>query len=212
MLFWILCIIFIVYYVSKKKREAEGGQNRGQVNPNTYGNYDQTAYGAGTTAYRSVSGRDYSRPQEPRRTVTSADRARLEQYRAAKAAKAGGVVPAGAQQEKKGDILSRAKQNTKKYETDTTLEELEKEHQHTEHVTETISKETLLQRMAQHPHDAAHVSEVVGEESDSLMPTIEDLMIKGYDGKLSFERDFVGEGMDMINRFTVPDTISVHQE
>ena len=44
------------------------------------------------------------------------------------------------------------------------------------------------------------------------MPAIEDLMIKGYDGKLPFERDFVGEGMDMISRFTVPDTISVHQE
>ena len=30
-------------------------------------------------------------------------------------------------------------------------------------------------------------------------------MVKGYDGNLSFERDFLGEAMDMINRFTLAD-------
>lgn len=209
MLFWIIVIIFIVYYVSKKKREAEGTPNR---RSNTYGNYGQGAYRANTTTTQTASSRDYSRPNEQRRTMTSADRARLEQYRAAKAAKTGSPMPVTSQQAKDGDILTRAKQNTKKHETDVTLEELEQEHNHTERVAETISKDALQQRMAQHPHNASHVSEVVGEESASLMPTIEDLMIKGYDGKLPFERDFVGEGMDMINRFTVPDTISVHQE
>jgi len=36
---------------------------------------------------------------------------------------------------------------------------------------------------------------------------VADLMIKGYDGNLCFERDFVGEGMDMISRFTVPSDV-----
>lgn len=209
MLFWIIVIIFVVYYVSKKKQAAEGMQNR---RADLYGDYGQGAYGANTATTQTVSSRDYSRPDEQRRTMTSADRARLEQYRAAKAAKTGSPIPVSPQQARERDILTRAKQNTKKYETDTTLKELEQEHNHTERVAETISKEALRQRAIQHPHDAAHVSEVIGEASASLMPAIEDLMIKGYDGKLPFERDFVGEGMDMISRFTVPDTISVHQE
>lgn len=211
MLFWILFIIFIVYYVSKKNHKTEGTQKRRSAGPDTYSGYGQGVHGADSAAAQSASSTYSSRPNQ-KRTLTSADRARLEQYRAAKAAKAGNEAPAAAQQAKDGDILTRAKQNTRKNQSDVTLQELEKEHGHSEQVKETISKETLLQQKAQHPHNAAHVSEVIGEESDSLMPAIEDLMIKGYDGKLPFERDFVGEGMDMINRFTVPDTISFHQE
>jgi hypothetical protein len=135
------------------------------------------------------------------RSVTAADRARLEAYRVQKAAK-----QAGAQQ--KTDILSRAQQNVKKYEADETLIELERDHDHTEQSARTISREEQAQKKAAHPHDAAHVSAAVGEESESLLGTLEDLMVKGYDGKLSFERDFVGEGMDMISRFTVPDTFT----
>ena len=40
-----------------------------------------------------------------------------------------------------------------------------------------------------------------------MLGNIEDLMIKGYDGNLCFERDFVSEGLDMISRFTVPSDV-----
>lgn len=53
--------------------------------------------------------------------------------------------------------------------------------------------------------DAAHVSKHVEEQDAQLLGTVEDLMVKGYDGKLSFERDFLGEAMDMINSFSIPD-------
>ena len=53
--------------------------------------------------------------------------------------------------------------------------------------------------------DAAHVSKHVEEQDAQLLGTVEDLMVKGYDGKLSFERDFLGEAMDMINSFCIPD-------
>lgn len=43
--------------------------------------------------------------------------------------------------------------------------------------------------------------------SNDVLGTIEDLMIKGYDGNLCFERDFVGEAMDMISRFSVPSDV-----
>jgi hypothetical protein len=152
--------------------------------------------------------------------MTDADRERLAEYRARKdaakktsytapaAAKpASYTAPAAGKQQKPADILSRAQQNVKKYEADVTLEELEQDHEHTEQSARTISKEELQQRKDMHPHDAAHVSAEIEAESESILGTLEDLMVKGYDGSLSFERDFVGEGMDMISRFTVPDTI-----
>ena len=39
------------------------------------------------------------------------------------------------------------------------------------------------------------------QTNESLLGNIEDLMVKGYDGELSFERDFVAEALDMINSF-----------
>jgi hypothetical protein len=226
MLFWILVIIFIVYYVTNKNK---AGSNKKGANPQAKGS---ALYAEQNRAKQPSQSRTAERTYRTgTRSVTDADRARLEAYRVQKAYKTQGsytapaaasgkqgsrtsmasaagypVKQAGAQQ--KTDILSRAQQNVKKYEADETLIELEQDHDHTEQSARTISREEQQQKKAAHPHDAAHVSAVIGEESESLLGTIEDLMVKGYDGKLSFERDFVSEGMDMISRFTVPDTFT----
>ncbi len=42
------------------------------------------------------------------------------------------------------------------------------------------------------------------EKSGELMEQVNDLMIMGYQAKLSFGRDFVGEGIDMINSYELP--------
>jgi hypothetical protein len=244
MLFWILVVIFIVYYVTNKNK---AGSNKKGANPQAKGS---TLYAEQNRPEQPSQSRTAERTYRTEtRSVTAADRARLEAYRVQKAYKTQGsytapvsgkqgsrtssaaasgkqgnrmstvsaagsgrnaagypVKQAGAQQ--KTDILSRAQQNVKKYEADETLLELEQDHDHTEQSARTISREEQAQKKAAHPHDAAHVSAAVSEESESLLGTIEDLMVKGYDGKLSFERDFVGEGMDMISRFTVPDTFT----
>ncbi len=43
------------------------------------------------------------------------------------------------------------------------------------------------------------------EDSDILMRQVEDLMIMGYQYNLSYERDFVGEGIEMLNRIEMPE-------
>lgn len=86
-------------------------------------------------------------------------------------------------------IVDRAKMNTNANKADVTLETMEAEHNHSERVS-----------AAEHHHP----EDVMPE---SMLGTIEDLMIKGYDGNLCFERDFVGEGLDMISRFTVPSDV-----
>lgn len=86
-------------------------------------------------------------------------------------------------------ILQRAKANAQEYEENVTLTSMEREHNHSERVS-----------AAEHYH-------LEDELRGDTLETIEDLMIKGYEGHLCFERDFVGEAMDMISRFTVPTDI-----
>lgn len=98
------------------------------------------------------------------------------------------------------DIVQRAKSNTKKYEADETLHELESEHKHSEKVS---SAEAAYVAKDRAEHLKMHMEPAPGVEDENLLGSVEDLMVKGYGGNLSFERDFVGEAMDMINRFTL---------
>ena len=82
-------------------------------------------------------------------------------------------------------ILERAKENAAETEEDVTLNTMEAEHKHSERVSAAIHH---------HPEDVI---------PENMLGSIEDLMVKGYDGNLCFERDFVGEAMDMISNFTV---------
>lgn len=86
-------------------------------------------------------------------------------------------------------ILERAKSNADEDKEDVTLHTMEAEHHHSERVAPAIHH---------HPED---------DLTENVLGTVEDLMVKGFDGNLCFERDFVGEAMDMINRFTVPSEI-----
>ena len=86
-------------------------------------------------------------------------------------------------------ILGRAKANVAEDKEDVTLRTLEVEHQHSERVA---------------PAEHYHPEDIL---SDNLLGSVEDLMVKGYEGNLCFERDFVGEALDMISRFTVPSEV-----
>lgn len=82
-------------------------------------------------------------------------------------------------------IVQRAKANVEEDKVDVTLETMEAEHNHSERVSAAVHH---------HPEDVI---------PENMLGNIEDLMVKGYDGNLCFERDFVGEGMDMISRFSL---------
>ena len=82
-------------------------------------------------------------------------------------------------------ILQRAKANAQEDKEDVTLRSLEESHGHSAHVAPAVHH---------HPED------VIPENS---LDKIQDLIVKGYEGNLCFERDFVGEAMDMVNRFSM---------
>ena len=96
--------------------------------------------------------------------------------------------------------MDRAKQNANKYAEDTTLEQLEKEHKHSERESKAEATYVAKER---EEHRKLHTEPIPPVEEESLLGSVQDLMIKGYDGNLSFERDFVGEAMDLLNSFTV---------
>lgn len=151
---------------------------------NTRANQQQTSYNAQQNAY--------ARPTQQKRQMTAADRAKLDAYRQQKAT----AQPA----EKPTNIVERAKQNANKYEEDTTLEQLEKEHKHSERESKAEAAYVAKER---EEHRKLHTEPIPPVEEESLLGSVQDLMIKGYDGNLSFERDFVGEAMDLLNSFTV---------
>lgn len=64
-----------------------------------------------------------------------------------------------------------------------------------------VSKNDILDRATAHVKQQEKSTYQRQEPEESLlMKKIEDLMIKGYDSGLTFERDFVGEGMKLLNR------------
>ena len=102
--------------------------------------------------------------------------------------------------QKNNSIVDRAKLNNAKLAEDETLKEIEALHGHKEtHASEKVQHDAACQAL-KHDDNA-----VLAEES--LLGSIDDLMAKGYSGDLSFDRDFIGEAMDMIASFTVPDTV-----
>lgn len=109
------------------------------------------------------------------------------------------VQPQQRPQQSNPDIVQRAVKNNARFADDTTQKELEAMHGHSE----------AQQRMAQeHSRNcqtlhtkAADGAKIIEAETQSMFGSVEDLIAIGYSGNLEFERDFLGEGLDMINNF-----------
>ena len=170
----------IISEISAYADAAEQGTSTG--NKTSY-NQTQRSYNAQQNAY--------AQPKQPKRQMTAAERAKLDAYRQQKAA---------AKSAQPTNIVDRAKRNTNKYAEDTTLEQLEKEHKHSERESKAEAAYVAKER---EEHRKLHTEPIPPVEEESLLGSVQDLMIKGYDGNLSFERDFVGEAMDLLNSFTV---------
>ena len=183
----------IMSEISAYANDMEQGTNTGnrtsynQPQNSTYNarvNQPQTSYNAKQNAY--------AQPTQQKRQMTADERAKLDAYRQQKAF----AQPAP----KPTNIVERAKQNVNKYAEDTTLEQLEKEHKHSERESKAEAAYVAKER---EEHRKLHTEPIPQVEEESLLGSVQDLMIKGYDGNLSFERDFVGEAMDLLNSFTV---------
>lgn len=99
------------------------------------------------------------------------------------------------------DILYRAKMNVKENETDVLKDADTLQHQAARGAADapvtTPSGKVAMEQ-------TKPVGQQIGAEFDEncdIMKQINDLMIMGYSGNLEFDRDFIAEGVDMLNSY-----------
>lgn len=102
-------------------------------------------------------------------------------------------------QQSNPDIVQRAVKNNAHFADDTTQKELETMHGHSE-AQQRMAQEHSRNCQTLH-NKAADGAKIIEAETRSMFGSVEDLIAMGYSGNLEFERDFLGEGLDMINNF-----------
>ncbi len=106
-------------------------------------------------------------------------------------------------QQTANDILARANRNVMEQEAEREKQEVKEQKAGMTKEQQTAkAREQKKQQLIQQKLEQTKEAEQVAAENDAedLMREVEDLMIMGYDGTLEFERDFVAEGVDMLNR------------
>lgn len=109
------------------------------------------------------------------------------------------VQPQQRPQQSNPDIVQRAVKNNARFADDTTQKELEAMHGHSE-AQQRLAQEHSRNCQTLHTK-AADGAKIIEAETQSMFGSVEDLIAMGYSGNLEFERDFLGEGLDMINNF-----------
>lgn len=140
--------------------------------------------------------RNLNRPQQQRmpQQPQMPQQQRMPQQKMPEWLKNSGVYRPGTDTVRKAqpDIVVRAKINNDHFNEDDTLAEIEKMHGHKENEPPIrIEHEAVCMTHAADA-DAAFPQE-------SIFGSAQDLIVKGYDGNMDFDRDFIAEAMEMIN-------------
>ena len=190
-------ILGAVFYINKKSKNA-GGKNtqpnkpRPQPRPqvqqiwNSMQNTVQSGMNALNQTYQQKP--QPQRPQMQQR-AQQPQRPQMQQR----------VQQQQRPQQSTPDIVQRAVKNNARFADDTTQKELETMHGHSE-AQQRIAQEHSRNCQTLHSK-AADGAKVIEAETQSMFGSVEDLIAMGYSGNLEFERDFLGEGLDMINNF-----------
>ena len=176
-LIWIIVIVVVISEIKKFQRKS--GQ---RVKPNVprqqqYMRPDQTKVGQ-----QNVRPNQMPRQQQNVRPNQMAGRqnVRPNQMPGQRTQSAGGAAMAGCRRpqpnQAENDILKRA----------------------TENVSENDGDE-LEQQMMAGAHELVNAIDI--DSASELMHEVEDLMIMGYQANLPFERDFIAEGVAMLNGY-----------
>ena len=175
----IILIVFIVLIVKITKSgigESAYGTNKNMGNNNSIpGTYQAPKY---ATRVESARVQVQQQTQQAVQEQIARTKQRILESRGMQ------QVAVGRMEANHTSIVQRAKAHVEEDKVDVTLEMMEAEHNHSERVAAAVHH---------HPEDVI---------PESMLGSVEDLMVKGFDGNLCFERDFLGEGLDMISRFS----------
>ena len=181
--FIILCVII----GSRVSRENKKNQNRNLNRPPQ----PQMAQQQRMPQQPQMARQQQRMPQQPQ---MARQQQSMPQQKMPEWLKNSGVYRPGTDTVRKAqpDIVVRAKINNDHFNEDDTLAEIERMHGHKESEPPIrIEHEAVCMTHAADA-DAAFPQE-------SIFGSAQDLIVKGYDGNMDFDRDFIAEAMEMIN-------------
>ena len=181
--FIILCVII----GSRVSRENKKNQNRNLNRPQQ----PQMAQQQRMPQQPQMARQQQRMPQQPQ---MARQQQSMPQQKKPEWLKNSGVYRPGTDTVRKAqpDIVVRAKINNDHFNEDDTLAEIEKMHGHKESEPPIrIEHEAVCMTHAADA-DAAFPQK-------SIFGSAQDLIVKGYDGNMDFDRDFIAEAMEMIN-------------
>ena len=194
-------ILGAVFYINKKSKSA-GSKNTQPNKPRPQQKQIQHIWNSMQNTVQSgmnALNQTYQQKQQPQMQQRAQQPQRPQMQQRAQQAQRPQMQQRVQPQQSNPDIVQRAVKNNARFADDTTQKELETMHGHSE----------AQQRMAQeHSRNcqtlhtkAADGAKIIEAETQSMFGSVEDLIAMGYSGNLEFERDFLGEGLDMINNF-----------
>ena len=194
-------ILGAIFYINKKSKNA-GSKNTQPNKPRPQQKQMQQIWNSVQNTVQSgmnALNQTYQQKPQPQMQQRAQQPQRPQMQQRAQQAQRPQMQQRVQPQQSNPDIVQRAVKNNARFADDTTQKELETMHGHSE----------AQQRMAQeHSRNcqtlhtkAADGAKIIEAETQSMFGSVEDLIAMGYSGNLEFERDFLGEGLDMINNF-----------
>ena len=188
----IFIIIVIAVIVSKVKAQNQGANrnNTTYINGKPVKNNRQQLYGAGQVSRQAQPYRG-AQPYRPQPSGRPVQNPWSQTNRGT----------AQSRPQKNQDILSRAKQNVQENDEDLLKDADRMQHEAARGAADTpiLTPSAKVAMQGVQP-----VGQQIGagfDEDCDIMQKLNDLMIMGYSGNLEFDRDFIAEGVDMLNSY-----------
>ncbi len=200
----IFIIIVIAVIVSKVKAQNQGANrnNTTYINGKPVKNNRQQLYGAGQVSrqaqpYRGAQSNRQAQPYRGAQPYRPQPSGRPVQNPWSQTNRG----TAQSRPQKNQDILSRAKQNVQENDEDLLKDADRMQHEAARGAAETpiLTPSAKVAMQGVQP-----VGQQIGagfDEDCDIMQKLNDLMIMGYSGNLEFDRDFIAEGVDMLNSY-----------
>lgn len=194
-------ILGAVFYINKKSKSA-GSKNTQPNKPRPQQKQIQHIWNSMQNTVQSgmnALNQTYQQKPQPQMQQRAQQPQRPQMQQRAQQAQRPQMQQRVQPQQSNPDIVQRAVKNNARFADDTTQKELEAMHGHSE-AQQRLAQEHSRNCQTLHTK-AADGAKIIEAETQSMFGSVEDLIAMGYSGNLEFERDFLGEGLDMINNF-----------
>lgn len=194
-------ILGAVFYINKKSKSA-GSKNTQPNKPRPQQKQIQQIWNSMQNTVQSgmnALNQTYQQKPQPQMQQRAQQPQRPQMQQRAQQAQRPQMQQRVQPQQSNPDIVQRAVKNNARFADDTTQKELETMHGHSE-AQQRLAQEHSRNCQTLHTK-AADGAKIIEAETQSMFGSVEDLIAMGYSGNLEFERDFLGEGLDMINNF-----------